>query len=298
MRAVVLRRAGPAHGLTLTDVPKPTAGRGEVLVRIRASSVTRGDVVLRKMPKLVTRLVGETPRWILGNEFAGDVEEVGDGVTNLTVGDRVFGTTSGLRQGSYAEYMALPTDGLVATIPPSVSYEEAAPVPVGAMAALHFLRVGGVGPAKRILINGASGSVGTFAIQIAKHFGAHVTGVSSTSNLELVESLGASEVIDYTKQDFSQGEQTYDLIFDAVGKISAKRVAGVLAEDGVFVTTQTRREERVEDLHTISQLLEAGALRAVVDRHYTLERVPEAHRYVEQGRKRGNVLIVVESQDS
>jgi NADPH:quinone reductase-like Zn-dependent oxidoreductase len=166
------------------------------------------------------------------------------------------------------------------------------------MAALHFLRTGRVDTGKRVLVNGASGSVGSFAVQIAKHLGARVTGVSSTSNLELVESLGAAEVIDYTKQDFAHGEQPYDLIFDAVGKTSAKRVAGVLAGDGVFVTTQTRRDERAEDLHTIRELLEARALRAVIDREYKLEQLPEAHRYVEQGRKRGNVLIVVESQDA
>jgi NADPH:quinone reductase-like Zn-dependent oxidoreductase len=296
MRAVVLRRAGSADGLTLTEVPKPTAGPGEVLVRIRAASVTRGDVVLRKIPKLITRLVGETPKSILGHEFAGEVEDVGEGVASLTVGDRVFGTTTGLRQGSYAEYIAIPDQALIATIPPSISYEEAAPVPVGAMAALHFLRAGGIGSDKRILINGASGSVGSFAVQIARHLGAHVTGVSGTSNLELIESLGANDVIDYTKQDFTHDDQTYDLIFDAVGKTSAKHVAGVLAEDGAFVTTQTRRDETAEELLAIKELLEAGALRAVIDRRYTLPQIPQAHRYVEQGRKRGNVLIgVVES---
>ena len=296
MRAVVLRRAGSADGLTLTEVPKPTAGPGEVLVRIRAASVTRGDVVLRKMPKLITRLVGETPKSILGHEFAGDIEDVGEGVTSLAVGDRVFGTTTGLRQGSYADFIAIPASGLVATIPPRISYEEAAPVPVGAMAAMHFLREGGVGSEKRILINGASGSVGSFAVQIAKHLGAHVTAVSSTSNLELVESLGANEVIDYTKQDFTRVDQIYDLIFDAVGKTSAKRVTGVLAEDGVFVTTQTRRNETVEDLLAVRDLLEAGAVKPVIDRRYTLEQIAEAHRYVEQGHKRGNVLVgIVES---
>lgn len=259
-------------------------------------SVTRGDVVLRKMPKLITRLVGETPKSILGHEFAGDVEDVGEGVTSFTVGDRVFGTTTGLTQGSYAEYIAIPASGLVATIPPRISYEEAASVPVGAMAAMHFLRAGGVGSEKRILINGASGSVGSFAVQIAKHLGAHVTAVSSTSNLELVESLGANEVIDYTKQDFTRVDQTYDVIFDAVGKTSAKRVTGVLAEDGVFVTTQTRRKETVEDLLAVRDLLEAGAVKPVIDRRYALEQIAEAHTYVEQGHKRGNVLVgIVES---
>lgn len=293
MRAVVLGRAGSADGLTLSEVPRPIAGPGEVLVRIHAASVTRGDVVLRKMPKLVTRMLGETPKSILGHEFAGDVEDVGEGVTDLSVGDRVFGTTTGLRQGSYAEYIAIPAHGLVMTIPPGPGYEEVAPVPVGAMAAMHFLRDGGAGPGKRVLINGASGSVGSFAVQIAGHLGAQVTGVASTSNLELVESLGADDVIDYTKENFTDGNRSYDLVFDAVGKTSAKRVKGALAEDGVFVTTQTRRDETLDDLIAIKELLEAGAVRAVIDRRYTLEQVPEAHRYVEQGRKRGNVLIVV-----
>lgn len=295
MRAVVLGRAGSADRLTLTEVSKPTPGQSEVLVRIRAASVTRGDVVLRKMPRLVTRLVGETPKAILGSEFAGDVEDVGEGVTSLSVGDRVFGTTTGLGQGSYAEYMAIPAHGLVTTIPPAISYEEAAPVPVGAMAAMYFLREGGVRSDKSILINGASGSVGSFAVQIANHLGAHVTGVSSTSNLELVKSLGANEVIDYTMRDFTHADQTYDVIFDAVGKTSAKRVERVLAGSGAFVTTQTRRDETVEDLLATRELLEAGAIRAVIDRRYTLEQVPEAHRHVERGRKRGNVLVKVDS---
>lgn len=288
-------RAGSAEELTLTEAPKPTVAPGEMLVRIRATSVTRGDVVLRKMPKLVTRLVGEIPRSILGHEFAGDVEEVGEGVTGLGVGDRVFGTTTGLEQGSYAEYVAIPAHGLVATIPREIGYEEAAPVPVGAMAAMHFLREGGASADKRILINGASGSVGSFAVQIAKHIGCHVTGVSSTSNLEMIESLGADEVIDYTKQDFTRTEEAYDLIFDAVGKTRAKRVAGVLAENGAFVSTQTRRDETVEDLIAVRDLLGKRALWAVIDRRYTLEQIPEAHQYVEQGRKRGNVVIVVGS---
>lgn len=293
MRAVVLSRSGSADRLTLAEVPKPTTRPGEILVRIRAASVTRGDVALRRMPRLVTRLVGETPKSILGHEFAGDVEEVGGEVTSLAIGDRVFGTTTGLRQGSYAEYVAIPARGLVTTIPADITYDEAAPVPVGAMTALHFLRDGGVGSGKRVLINGASGSVGSFAVQIAKHLGSHVTGVSSTSNVELVESLGADEVIDYTQRDFTRSDRAYDVIFDAVGKTSAREVRRALTEGGAFVTTQTRRDETVEELLAVRDLLVAGALRAVVDKRYTLEQIAEAHRHVEQGRKRGNVLLVL-----
>jgi NADPH:quinone reductase-like Zn-dependent oxidoreductase len=245
------------------------------------------------MPKLVSRLFGETPKSILGHEFAGDVVSIGEGVTDFDVGERVFGTTSGLRQGSHAEAIVVPADGMLTSIPPNISHEEAAPVAVGAMAALHFLQYGRIGVDKRVLINGASGSVGTFAVQIAKSFGAHVTGVSSTSNLELVQSLGADQVIDYTRQDFTESGEAYDLIFDAVGKTSPERVREVLADDGAFVTTQSRRDETIGDLLAVKELLQAGAVTAVVDRRFTLEQIPEAHRYVERGHKRGNVLIEI-----
>lgn len=293
MKAILLTRAGSADRLAVSEVAKPIQGPGEVLVKIHATSVTRGDVVLRKMPKLITRLVGEMPKSILGHEFAGQIEAIGEGVKSFSTGDRIFGTTTGLRQGSYAEYITMPADGVISTIPSNISYEEAAPTPVGAMAALHFLRQGGVEADKRVLINGASGSVGTFAVQIAKHLGANVTGVSGTSNIELVESLGADEVIDYKKTDFTESSATYDVIFDAVGKTSAKKVRGVLADSGVFVTTQERRDETIDELAEVRHLLEAGALKPVIDRSYTLDQISEAHRYVEQGHKRGNVLVVI-----
>lgn len=297
MRAILLKRAGSPDRFVLIDMPKPTPSTDEILVRIRATSVTRGDVVLRKMPRLVTRLVGERPKSILGHEFAGDVEATGESVSRLAVGDRVFGTTTGLRQGSYAQYIAVPADGMVAGIPADVGYEDAAPVPVGAMAALHFLREGGLEIGKKVLINGASGSVGTFGVQIAKHLGAHVTGVCGPSNTQLVEALGADEVIDYTTKDFTKADQTYDVIFDAVGKTSAKQVEGVLTGDGVFVTTSKRKQEKVDDLFAVRDLLEAGVVKAVIDRRYALEEIPEAHRYVEQGHKRGNVVVRVDGGD-
>ncbi|UCH24252.1 MAG: NAD(P)-dependent alcohol dehydrogenase [Trueperaceae bacterium] len=293
MKAILLKRAGRAKGLVLTEVPIPIPGQTEVLIRIHATTVTRGDVVLRKLPKLLTRLVGETPKSTLGHEFAGVVTAVGAMVDRFEVGNRVFGTTTGLTHGAYSEYLCAPQDGILATIPSGITFEDAAPVPVGAMAALHFLREGGVVSDKRVLINGASGSVGSFAVQIAKQLGAHVTGVSSTSNVELVESLGADEVIDYTKQDFTEGSQRYDVIFDAVGKTSPKRTRSVLAEHGMFVTTQKLRQERLDDLLAVRDLVAAGVVKAVIDRYYTLEQIPEAHQYVEQGHKRGNVVILV-----
>jgi NADPH:quinone reductase-like Zn-dependent oxidoreductase len=293
MRAIRQTRAGSPERLVLSDVPKPFPKPTEILVRIRATSVTRGDVVMRKMPRLFARLVGETPKTIPGNEFAGEVESFGTATTRYEVGERVFGTTTGLKQGAYAEYLSVPEDAFLAHLPSNVGCEEAVPVPIGAMTALHFLEEGGVGSGKRVLINGASGSVGSYAVQIAKHKGAHVTGVSSTSNLELVTSLGADEVIDYTQQNFIEGPQTYDLVFDAAGKTSAKRSARVLGEHGKFVTTQTRRREKVKELIAVRDLLASEAVRAVIDRRYTLDQIPEAHRYVEEGHKRGNVVVIV-----
>ena len=293
MKAIVLKRAGSADRLVLTDVPKPVPEANEVLVRIHATSVVRGDVVMRKMPRLVARLVGETPTLIPGHEFAGEVEATGEKVVEFKIGDRVFGTTSGLTQGSYAEYICVPAQGILAHIPSKVGYEEAAPIPVGAMAALHFLQAGNVGPDTRVLINGASGSVGSYAVQIAKHMGAHVTGVTGASNAGLVASLGADAVIDYSKQDFTEGAEKYDVIFDAVGKTTAKKTEGVLAEHGRFVSTRRRRREKVEELHVVQGLLAIGAVRALIDRSYSLDQISEAHRYVEGGRKRGNVVVVV-----
>jgi NADPH:quinone reductase-like Zn-dependent oxidoreductase len=291
MQAVISKRAGSADRLTTAQVPTPTPGPGELLVRIHAASVTRGDVVMRKMPKLVARLFGEIPKTIPGYEFAGVVEWTGPGADAHAVGDRVFGTTSGLSQGSHAEYIAVPGDGIVAAIPDGVSFEEAAPVPVGAMAALDFLRAGGVGPGRRVLINGASGSVGTFAVQIARYLGSHVTGVAGPSNVDLVASLGADEVIDYTEVDITQLDRTFDLVFDAVGKTSNKQVRGLLGDDGRFVTTKARRTETRRRLFEVQDLLACRAITAVVDRTYPLAEVADAHRHVETGHKRGNVVI-------
>ena len=293
VKAILVKRAGSPDRLVLTDVPQPAPEADEVLIRIHAASVTRGDVVMRRMPKMVARLVGEIPRSIPGHEFAGEVAAVGHDVTRFETGDRVFGTTTGLEQGSYAEYLCVPENGILAHIPPDVGYDEAAPIPVAAMAALHFLREGGVASGQQVLINGASGSVGTFAVQIAKHMGAHVTGVSSTANVELVASLGADAVVDYRQHDFTAGTTRYDVIFDAAGKTTAKKAATVLHEHGTFVTTQKRRREQVRDLLAVRDMVASGAVRAVIDRSYTLDQIREAHRYVEEGHKQGNVVVQV-----
>ena len=296
MRAVLLRRHGSVDGLVLADVPEPSPHPNEVLVRVHAATVTRGDVVLRKLPGVLSRLFRLERKTVLGHEFAGEVEVVGDEVTRFGVGDRVFGSTTGLTQGSHAEYICVPDTGVLATVPATIKLEEAAPVPIGGLTALYFLRRANIEERKTVLIYGASGSVGTFAVQLAAHFGTEVTGVCSASNAELVKSLGANRVIDYTKGDFTDGGTTYDVVFDAVGKAPTRRSQSVLAKDGAYVSIRsTTAKERTEDLMLLRGLLEAGELRAVIDRRYPLEQVREAHRYVETGRKRGNVIITVAS---
>lgn len=293
MKAIVQKRAGSPDRLVLADVPRPDPGPDEVLVRVHAASVTRGDVVMRRMPRLVARLFGETPKSIPGNEFAGEIEATGEHVTAYRVGDRVFGTTSGLVQGSHAEYLCLPEDAIFTHMPPNVSYQEAAPIPVGAMTALHFLQAAKLAPGERILVNGAAGSVGSYAVQIAKQLGAHVTGVASTRSLELLTSLGTDEVIDYTEHDFTESNQKYDVIFDVAGRTTPRRAARVLAREGRFVTTRTRRRENVQELRAVRDMVASGAVSAVIDRTYTLDRTADAHRHVDEGRKRGNVVLVV-----
>jgi NADPH:quinone reductase-like Zn-dependent oxidoreductase len=296
MRAVLFKRSGSADRLELAEVPRPAPEPNEILVKVHAATVTRGDVVLRRLPFLLWRLFGFQRKSMLGHEFAGEIEAVGADVTLFKEGERVFGTTTGLTTGSYAEYICVPEQGILATMPPNVAYEEAAPVPIGALTALHFLREGDVGSGKRVLVYGASGSVGTFAVQLATHFGARVTGVCSTSNVELVKSLGADEVIDYTKQDFTETGQIYDIIFDAVGKGSPRRGKRVLAENGSYVSVRSSTaKEKTEDLLVLRDLMETGAIKAVIDRRYSLEQIPEAHRYVEKGHKRGNVVITLEA---
>ena len=293
MKAVLFKRPGSAARLELAQVPKPVPEANEILVRVHAATVTRGDVALRKLPVLLARLFGFKRKSMLGHEFAGEVAAVGAAVTRYSKGEDVFGTTTGLTTGAYAEYTCVPADGVLATMPANVAYEEAAPLPVGGMTALHFLRKGEIASGKKVLVYGASGSVGTFAVQLAVHFGARVTGVCSTSNVGLVESLGADEVVDYTQQDFTEAGQTYDIVFDAVGKGSPKRSKSVLTAGGAYVSIRSSTKESREDLLFLRDLLASGEVRAVIDRRYPLERIPDAHRYVEKGHKRGNVVINV-----
>jgi NADPH:quinone reductase-like Zn-dependent oxidoreductase len=282
------------------EVEQPTPGDNEVLVKIHATTVTYGDAVLRRMKLPVRWLFGLFGGGlgrdkILGHELAGVIEEVGKDVSRFKVGDQVFAST-GMKSGAHAEYICLPEDGILATMPSNMSYEEAAAVPVGGNTALYILRDGNIQSGQSVLIYGASGSVGTYAVQLAKVFGAEVTGVCSTANLDMVSSIGADRVIDYTEEDFTQSGETYDVVFDAVRKLSKRRVAGVLKEGGVFLSSFTPTEEKPENLVFLRELIEAGKIKAVIDRRYPLEQIAEAHRHVDTGHKKGNLVITVVSE--
>lgn len=297
MRAVRTRRPGSVDGLEHTDLTVPVPAPGEVLVRVHATSVTRGDVVLRKMPALIVRAFGEKPKRVLGHEFAGTVAAVGDSAVGFAPGCRVFGTTSGTEHGAHAEFVLVDAEGVIAEIPDHVTFDEAAPTPVGAMTALHFLDEAGVVAGTDVLVNGASGSVGSFAVQIARARGARVTAVSSARNADLVRELGASAVIDHTTTDVTTVARRFDVVFDAVGTLRERRLRGILNDGGRFVTVRTRRDETLDELMAVRDLLASGALRAVIDREYDLDDIAQAHAHVETGRKRGNVLVRVRGEE-
>lgn len=299
MKTIVIRGHGSPEVLHLKEIEKPEPKNDEVLIQVHAGTVTQGDVMLRKLNPMLAlpmRLFGVRRKKIPGHEFSGVVEKVGGDVVLFNEGDQVFGTTTGLSVGANAEYVCLPEknrSGVLAIKPANVTHEEAAAVPVGGMTALFLLQKGGIQRGQRVLIYGASGSVGTYGVQLAKHFGAVVTGVCSTKNIDLVKTLGADAVIDYTKEDYTKISQTYDLIFDAVGKTSISEAKRVLNGGGIFVTVKSMTREIPENLSLLSKLLETGAIKPVIDKHYPLVQVAEAHRYVEGGHKRGNVVIIV-----
>ena len=301
MQAIVYTRGGPPDVLQLQEVAKPAPRANEVLIRVHAATVTAGDVLLRRLPAwmwLPMRVFSPHRRKrIPGHELAGEVEAVGDGVTRFAVGDQIFGTTTGLSAGANAEYVCLPEAwpaGVLARKPANLSYAEAAALPVGGMTALQLLRTGKVQVGQKVLIYGASGSVGTFAVQLARHLGAEVSGVCSGANVALVRSLGAQHIIDYTREDFADRGETYDLIFDAVGKSSTARAKRALKPGGVHISVATSTRENTDDLNYIRELAEAEAIQAVIDRRYPLAQAADAHRYVETGRKRGSVVLTIE----
>lgn len=330
MKAVVYTEYGSPDVLHLTDVATPTPKDNEVLVRVHVSSVNFGDMIARNfravtpasftMPAplwLPARLVFglRKPRiHILGNEFAGEIAAVGKAVTRFKVGDPVFGYR-GPRMGCYAEYVVMPENGLVITKPATLSDEEAAVMPYGALTALNLLRKVNIQPGQKVLINGASGAIGSAAVQLARYFGAEVTGVCGTPRLDFVKALGADKVIDYTREDFTRNGETYDVIFDILGKSSFARCKDSLTPDGRYLLASFKMKqlfqmlrtsitggkrvicalsaEKPQDMAFIQDLIEAGTLRGMVDRCYPLEQAAEAHRYIEAGHKKANVVIRV-----
>jgi NADPH:quinone reductase-like Zn-dependent oxidoreductase len=323
IRAIVCTKYGPPEVLQLQEVEKPIPKANEVLIRNFATTVTLYDCWSRSGTAppgfgLLMRLVAgirKPKQPIFGTELAGEIEAVGSAVTKFKLGDQVWAYL-GMNQGAYVEYICLPEDGVLTIKPTNMSYEEAAAVQQGALTALYFLRAGNIQNRQKILIFGASGGVGTFAVQLAKYFGAEVTGICSTPKLDFVKSLGADKVIDYTKEDFTKNGEMYDIILDTIGKTNVGRCKKLIKKDGFYLFTTfglpkllriiwlqmvNRKkafygtlEERAEDLIFLKELFEAGKIKSVIDRLYSMKQAAEAHRYVETGQKKGQVVITME----
>ena len=309
MKAVICTGYGAPEVLQICEIEKPQPREHEILIKIKATTVHIGDTKIRRLEpglgsvkdfffKPIMRLtlgVRRPRKKIPGMELAGEVEAVGEKVKRFKPGDLVFAST-GFNFGTYAEYRCMPEDGVIALKPASISYEEAAAIPNGGITALLHLKKASIKKGQKVLIYGASGSVGTFAVQLAKYFGADVTGVCSTSNLDMVKSLGADSVMDYTTEDFTKNGQVYDVIFDAVGKIESKKRKLALKPNGKYLNVlslSANLKLKSTDLEFLKELCEAGKLHSVIDRRYTLDEIVEAHRYVDKGRKKGNVVVTI-----
>ena len=328
MKAIVWTKYGSPDGLQLQEVEKPVPKDDQILVKIHATTITAGDCEMRRLElplmlsfpvRLYAGFLKPKRIPILGQELAGEVEEVGANVSSYQVGDQVFGTT-GFGFGAYAEYICLPEEpddvqGTLAPKPTKLTYEEAAAVPTAGFEALHFMRRANIQSGKKVLIVGSGGSIGTFSIQLARHFGAEVTGVDSTEKMDMLRSIGANHVIDYTRDDYTRNSETYDLIIDVVGRLGVARRLKLLKPDGYYFlayagfshillsiwTSMTSNKkfkiesasQKKEDLIFLKELLEAGKLKSIIDRSFPLEQVPKAHKYVEAGGKKGNVVITI-----
>ncbi|WP_195696444.1 NAD(P)-dependent alcohol dehydrogenase [Priestia megaterium] len=302
MKAMVCTKYGKPDVLQLQEVEKPIPKENEILIKIHATTVTSGDCRVRSfnsplllwLPMRIVLGLRKPRKSILGVELAGEVEDVGKNVTRFKKDDQLFAMT-GMKFGGYAEYICLPEKGTIAVKPENVTCEEAASISFGGTTALHFFRKGNIQTGQKVLIYGASGAVGTAAVQLASYYGAEVTGVCSAKNSELVKALGADRVIDYQNENFTEKQEKYDLIFDAVGKITKNQCKEALALNGRFVSVEGQGIAKVQtkDLLLLKKLMEEGQIKSVIDRCYSLEQIPEAHEYVETGHKIGNVAIVV-----
>jgi NADPH:quinone reductase-like Zn-dependent oxidoreductase len=309
MKAVVCSKYGPPEVLQFKDVEKPVPKNNQVLIKVKATTVHIGDTKVRRLepglgsvkdfffkPLMRVKLGFNRPRkGILGMELSGEIEAVGKDVTLFKTGDAVFASTE-FEFGAYAEYCCMSEDAILAVKPTNMTFEEAAPLSNGGLTALLNLRKANIQKGQRVLIYGASGSVGTYAVQLAKYFGAEVTGVCSTSNLEMVKSLGADKLIDYTQKDFTKSGEIYDVIFDAVGKIEFSKRKKSLAKSGVFLNVLALSNNfkfKVRDLIFLKELCEEGKLRTVIDKCYSMSQIVEAHSYVDKGHKKGNVAITI-----
>lgn len=328
MKAIVWTKYGSPDGLQLKEVEKPVPNDDQILVKIHATTITAGDCEMRRLElplmlsfpvRLYAGLISPKRIPILGQELAGEVEEVGADVSSYKVGDQVFGTT-GFGFGAYAEYICLPekpddVQGTLAPKPTNLTFEEAAAVPTAGFEALHFLRRAKIGPGKKVLIVGAGGSIGTFSVQLARHLGAEVSAVDSTEKMDMLRSVGANHVIDYTREDYTKNTERYDLIIDVVGRRSVSHRLKLLKKDGYYflayaglanillsiwtsITSHKKLKiesanQKKDDLLFLKELIETGKIKPVIDRSYPLDGIAEAHRYVETGAKKGNVVITV-----